>query len=971
MSKIAVIGNTYAGSPIGKIEDAGTLVMGGGVDSYWVNSPEMKAINKSISDEDKIHKDIYTADQNEFIDEFGFKSVEFGNWLNQPERYYFLYNSAVSFKHLSDLFNIPHYLIGFNDKLSVAFGARGVSSAMAHFEKLPNIIINLTKEKGHHYLAHEYGHAIDNLLGFYIGKDQNSYISGGRSNRTLVDDELSLSPNYFIRKFEQLFKVLYFNEDGTKTDFLKRIKSHKQADYLTRRTEVFARTFEVYVANKLDRAEIKNTFLVKRSNLNASYPVELSSKIMPIMDSIILNAYKVFADRSLQEKMAQEKNNGFLGAVEVLSQNGKKLEFNGFTPVYNQLASYDHLIKDLSNKDKDKTVARGGLNETIPVIKKVINNYRYQLVPLAHHLKATTVQQSAFNVWHFIKKNIRYDFDLAGKEEIRTPARAWKDRFKRSDCEDYAIFASSLLINMGYSPTLRIVAFNNKENYQHIYVTVNGIAIDAVLNTFNKEPDNITKVMDIQVLSGLGATEQIDVVSQKLMNSQSQLIKQGRGTKCKNKRAAINKELRKIRYMLFIRGTEERNEILPVMAQISDITGDGKFIFKGDADMVAIADYLTHATALREKGISGLGANDFTEALRKFQIQNLKRNKAAILKAIDSGELKQEKATKMLIEIDLFLAKNGGLAGPMDAAIAAAKAAAIAKTAEQKGISEAAAEKEVNAIVANAVEKARQEKEDKNFFQKAGSFVKNTVSSVGSGIKTAVKKVGEVIVKYNPLSIAARNAYLGLLRLNFRGWAEDYALGYTTPQRLQQKGYSAADIQTIAQRKNKLEDFWKSVGGSTDSLRKAIVASKSSKQAMSGLGVDPVTATAAAVATATPIIYKVADIVEKYKLAKQKVTNIKDKVVGAKNTLTDLKSAASGGIKNFLPGGSAASVNPTPQQQAVKNKEEQDFINNDLYNDFENNTDEDNGGSGEKSNTIWWVLGLSVAAVGGIALMKR
>lgn len=925
------------GINIGKIEDSGDLVMGGRIDNYWVNNPDMNVINKKISDANKIHTEVFTADQNEFINEFGFKSVEFGNWLNQPERYYFLYNTAVSFKHLADVFRIPNEMIGFLGKLSIAFGARGRQGALAHYESYPNIIINLTKNKGHHSLAHEYGHAIDNLLGYYLEVKGSAYLSGGSSVRTKVDDELLLSSNYFVRKFEELFSKLYYDEKGNETKFLKTLKTLPNRDYLLKRTEVFARTFEVYVADKLEKAGIENKFLTKDEKFKGHYPAKLIDKFSPVMDSIINNAYRVFETKTVEERKKEENNKLFsLGAVDVLAANIGKKNFNGFKPTYKELDSYDHLIIDSSTPNKTVFIQTGGLEETIQVIKRIIDEYKYQVEPLAKHLKANTLEQSCFNIWHFIVHNIKYNFDLAGKEEIRTPARSWKDRFNRADCEDYAVFAASLLINMGYSPKLRIVAFNNKPQYQHIYIMANNICIDAVLHTFNSQPPNITKTMDIEVLSGLGNADVENKVVSKLMNSQSQLIKMARDKKHRGIKPQLLAELRKIRYALLIQGTPEFKEIMPVMSQIKDITGDGKFIFKKNADIVGIANYMEAVVNKSSEELAGLGAVDLQDEMVKSMIKSSIEQRDLLMEAIASGKIKYEEVAEAIQEVDkleaLLKADEASLSGFFS------KIGDLAKGVWDK--------------VSGAV---------KTVANKVG----DVASAVWDKVKDAGKAVGGFIIKYNPLSILARNSYLLLLRLNVRGMANKIATGYASNTTLKQRGHTGADITNIRGRRNKIEDLWKKLGGDVDALKKAALTSKKAKE-QAGLGEISV---AAALASASGIIAAVTKIANTYKSAKEKIDDVSDiaklaeeKIKAGSEKLQLIKDKVIA-VKDKFTGGSAPrTAEPTP---TVANKEEQDFIEQELYNGGAIDSGATKSDSGLSTGAWIAISLLGVGVVGG------
>src|SRR5690606_9470498 len=133
----------------------------------------------------------------------------------------------------------------------------------------------------------------------------------------------------------------YYDEKGNETKFLKTLKNHPDRDYLLRRAEVFARTFEVYVADKLEKSGINNEFLTKNEKFKPHYPAKLIEKFSPIMDSIVNNAYRVFEAKKIEEQKKEENNKLFnLGAVDVLAANIGKKNFRGFKPTYKELDSY-------------------------------------------------------------------------------------------------------------------------------------------------------------------------------------------------------------------------------------------------------------------------------------------------------------------------------------------------------------------------------------------------------------------------------------------------------------------------------------------------------------------------------------------------------------------------------------------------------------------------------------------------------
>lgn len=182
------------------------------------------------------------------------------------------------------------------------------------------------------------------------------------------------------------------------------------------------------------------------------------------------------------------------------------LNCKGFSPTYVKLDSYDNLIdKAQGNKT---LVGYGFANATLDELNNACKNYM-QVYKLAQHLKADNYLQSAFNVWHFLHVNIRYNYDTAGQEEIRTPARTWADRFSGVDCDCLSVFTACLLYCMGYMPTFEIVGFKNDGVYSHIFVNLYGSAIDRVLPTFLERPPliTITKIMEIPVFELNGGND--------------------------------------------------------------------------------------------------------------------------------------------------------------------------------------------------------------------------------------------------------------------------------------------------------------------------------------------------------------------------------------------------------------------------------------------------------------------------------
>ncbi len=137
--------------------------------------------------------------------------------------------------------------------------------------------------------------------------------------------------------------------------------------------------------------------------------------------------------------------------------------------------------------------------------------------------------------------------------------------------------------------------------------------------------------------------------------------------------------------------------------------------------------------------------------------------------------------------------------------------------------------------------------------------VKNTVKTVGQKVGDAAKVAVKAVVKYNPLSIAARGGFLLAMKLNLGKMASKLKWAYGTQQQAAAKGVNAATWQKSKNALTKVEKlFADKLQGSRDALKNAILKGRAGNlsgyvedQMMGYLG-DPASATV--IAAATPVI---------------------------------------------------------------------------------------------------------------------
>jgi hypothetical protein len=97
----------------------------------------------------------------EMLSTFGFRAIEYGNWLPQDERQLVLNHGYDAFMDLAHTLKLPAAAMSFDGELAIAFGARGRFAA--HFEP-GRFVVNMTRIRGAGSLAHEWAHALDRWL---------------------------------------------------------------------------------------------------------------------------------------------------------------------------------------------------------------------------------------------------------------------------------------------------------------------------------------------------------------------------------------------------------------------------------------------------------------------------------------------------------------------------------------------------------------------------------------------------------------------------------------------------------------------------------------------------------------------------------------------------------------------------------------------------------------------------------------
>jgi hypothetical protein len=252
------------------------------------------------------------------VDEvFQLRGYQFGNWVTHEDRFNYLAALGICLYDLNRVLKFKGNNLGLDKTLGVAFGARGVKGALAHYEPSTNII-NLTRyyeenrfdkptEKKVRFVfsggvgsfAHEYGHFLDYFFGSKIETTTKVYaLSDGRSvdPTRIVYNQTKMPMRYWM---EEILEKAYWNKNKTsESNYVRRIKDsipERYLNYFLRRNEIFARLFEQYIGYKLQELKIQNIFLTKTKYHSIQYmtPAELKV-VVPLFDKLLLQMRKHF-----------------------------------------------------------------------------------------------------------------------------------------------------------------------------------------------------------------------------------------------------------------------------------------------------------------------------------------------------------------------------------------------------------------------------------------------------------------------------------------------------------------------------------------------------------------------------------------------------------------------------------------------------------------------------------------------------
>ena len=246
-----------------------------------------------------------------FMETFGFRGVQFGNYVEGAKRQQDLNEAYDALLDMAGVLGIPPRALSLNGELGLAFGARGKGAAgvgrgkapKAHYEP-GHVVINLTKDKGAGSLAHEWWHSLDNYFSRARG-EKGEYLT-----ETVYQNRAGIRPE-MVSAFDEIRKTV--NNSGLRQR-AKALDRTRTAPYWSTGREMSARAFESYVVEKLRDQGASNDYLaniVGEDYWNAAAALDLEKEgTYPYPEAAEIPAVRAAFDNFFQAVETRETAKG-------------------------------------------------------------------------------------------------------------------------------------------------------------------------------------------------------------------------------------------------------------------------------------------------------------------------------------------------------------------------------------------------------------------------------------------------------------------------------------------------------------------------------------------------------------------------------------------------------------------------------------------------------------------------------------
>ncbi len=452
-------------------------------------------------------------------------------------------------------------------------------------------------------------------------------------------------------------------------------------------------------------------------------------------------------------------------------------------------------------EDRDRVIIQDGeVEDTVELMKKVVWKYINDTKKIAEYLRAQSLKDTCRNVWEFLYNHIQYKLDEKGLEQLRRPLRSWQERNTGIDCDCFSVFVSSILTNLKIPHSFRITKYE-QDNFQHVYVIV-------------PKADKGYHTIDC-VLSQFDYEKPFTA------------------------KKDFNMSLNGINVAV-LSGAAGRN----VIDLVNDLEGLENLGAESDQErMEAMYHHLVQTRQMIASKPSMVSTVEYPPAFIKmldYAIENW-------------NTPNRDKALEILSKNEDALNQHYGLSGVLDDEDLDEDWSRLDGLTDDEIIDELNGKKSKEKKEAKKAKKAEKKKAEEGK-PKKGFFNK---------VKEALKKGGKAFIRFNPVTIAARNGFLLAIKLNVKKMASKLKPAYMTLEEAKAAGYTQDQWNKAKVAITKIEKtFVDKLQGKRDKLKSAIMKARVKKlNGLSGedeefdlgrLGAAP--AAAAILAAAIPVI---------------------------------------------------------------------------------------------------------------------
>ena len=265
----------------------------------------------------------------QFNDAFGFRGVQFGNYVEGERRQADLNHSFDALMDLAEALGVPPKVLSLDGQLGLAFGARGHGNALAHYEPT-QVVINLTKKGGPGSLAHEWFHAADH---YFSNLDKTGKTDwSGRAAAYATEKGSGASAGNLRPEVAEAFQgIRQAMENNGFAERSKTLDAAKSKPYWSKIIEKAARAFESYVIDRLGKSGVTNDYLANVRSESGAYPKaeELDGGIRAAFDHLFETLDTRETDRGaslFSRRAGKVENDRFKAEEDGLKSPAARLE---------------------------------------------------------------------------------------------------------------------------------------------------------------------------------------------------------------------------------------------------------------------------------------------------------------------------------------------------------------------------------------------------------------------------------------------------------------------------------------------------------------------------------------------------------------------------------------------------------------------------------------------------------------------